>query len=149
MSHAKRIAGVVRLTLTASVALASGGCAIANLLSGGVRFNEVIEGELTYDDDHGEDSNDLMFYWDSYQVRLADRTSYTLELWTDPDVPIHFECDQLGKDLGAWSDGDATWDGYLSYAFPASFSGKLEFDFYVRADNIGDDSWYEFRINDE
>ncbi len=104
------------------------GCALLDLFSS-VKFNTIIEDEIEYSDEHGDDSNDLTFYWDYYEVTLKSGKSYSIELWTDPGVPIHFECDDLGQDLGAWSDGDHTWDGYLKYDIPASFTGKLGFDF--------------------
>lgn len=61
---------------------------------------------------------------------------------------IHFECKALGKDLGAWSDGDHSWDGYLKYDIPSSYTGELNFDFYLHSDYVGSDSWYKFRINE-
>ncbi len=140
---------VLGLVLIVSCAAALGGCDLWAMLTGGVQFNKVIENELTYNDKNSTDSNDYMFYWDYYEVRLDAGKSYSLELWTDPDAPIHFECDPLGQDLGAWSDGDNSWDGYLLYTIPSSFSGKLGFDFYVRADYVGDNSWYRFRINEQ
>ncbi len=140
-------AGRVAVVLAAAIALS--GCALIDLLGGGVQFNKLIEAEITYSDDHSQDSNDLYFYWDWYEVRLASGKSYSLELWTDPGCPLHFECDMLGQDLGAWSDGDGEWDGHLLYEIPSSFSGKLGFDFYVRVDYVGESSWYRFRINEE
>jgi len=150
MSVAKRLTAfrALGLVLVALCAVALGGCELWTLITGGVQFNKIIEGELTYTDNHSPDSNDLIFYSDRFEVRLDAGKTYSLELWTAPDVPIHFECDELGQDLGAWSDGDKTWDGYLLYEIPSSFSGKLSFDFYVRADHVDSDSWYKFRINE-
>ena len=135
------------LAFVVVLALFLGGCTFLNLI-GGVPFNQVIEGELDFRDDHSSDSNSYIFYWDWYRIRLDRSKTYSLELWTDSDTPIHFECDQLGQDLGAWDDGDGTWDGYLLYEFPSDLS-TVEFDFYLRADYVGSDSWYEFRINEE
>ncbi|HON87843.1 MAG TPA: hypothetical protein P5519_01395 [Spirochaetia bacterium] len=134
---------VLAMALVALVA----GCALLDLFNS-VKFNTIIEGEIEYSDEHSEDSNDLMFYWDYYEVTLKTGKSYSIELWTDPGCPIHFECDDLGQDLGAWSDGDGTWDGYLKYTIPSSFTGKLGFDFYLRADFVGSRSWYKFRVNE-
>ena len=128
--------------LLVGCAMLMGGCSL-------VTFNEVIDGELTFGDEHSSDSNDYVFYWDYYEVNLAAGKSYSLELWTDSGCPVHFECDDLGQDLGAWDDGNGTWDGYLLYQFPSSFSGTLGFDFYVRADYVGAASWYRFRINED
>ena len=114
----------------------------------GVPFNKTIEGEIDFKDRFSTDSNDRYFYWDWYKIRLNASKTYSLELWTDPDVPIHFECDQLGEDLGAWSDGDESWDGYLLFEFPSGLN-EIGFDFYLRADSVGKDSWYQFRINEE
>ena len=141
--------GVVRLVVLLAGVVAISGCALLSLLGGGVRLNEDIEGELIYSDEHSNDSTGKTFYWDWYEVRLDSGKSYSLELWTDPDCPLHFECDDLGGDIGAWSDADGEWDGYLLYEIPSSFSGKLGFDFYVRADYVDESSWYRFRINEE
>ena len=143
-----RLRVIVRsVALAVILALCLGGCTILNLL-GGVPFNKIIEGEIDFKDDHSPDSNDSIFYWDWYQVRLNSSKTYSLELWTDPDTPIHFECKELGQDLGAWDDGDGAWDGHLLYEFPPDLS-KVGFDFYLRADYVLDESWYEFRINEE
>ena len=147
MYDSRRRVIVRSLALAVVLLLGLGGCSILNLL-GGVPFNKIIEGEIDFRNDHSSDSNDLIFYWDWYQIRLDRSKTYSLELWTDPDVPIHFECDELGEDLGAWDDGDGTWDGYLLYEFPSDLS-KVGFDFYLRADYVSEPSWYEFRINEE
>ena len=139
---------LVRPFLAAAIVMVSlAGCTFLNIFSG-VAFNKVIEGEITFKDKWSIDSNDRYFYWDWYKIQLRSSRTYSLELWTDPDVPIHFECDQLGEDLGAWDDGDGTWDGYLLYEFPEGLS-SVGFDFYLRSDSIGPDSWYQFRINEE
>lgn len=137
------------LVLIVLCAAALGGCDLWAMLTGGVQFNKVIEDELTYTDEHSTDSNDYVFYWDYYEVKLDEGKSYSLELWADPEAPIHFECDLLGEDLCTWSDGNQSHDGYLLYDIPSSFTGKLGFDFYVRADYVGADSWYQFRINEQ
>ncbi|MEJ5189312.1 MAG: hypothetical protein WHT84_08900 [Breznakiellaceae bacterium] len=113
-----------------------------------VTVNTIIEGKIEFSDKSSRDSNYYVFYYDDYSVMLKSGKTYSLELWNDPDIPIHFECDDLGQDLGAWSD-NGKWDGYLLYPIPSSFTGKLEFDFYLRSDYVGSDSWYKFRINEK
>lgn len=149
MCNGKRLAGsgVALFGLLAGTALMLSGCALFGLFGGAVAFDTIIEDTISFEDDHSTDSNDYWFYWDWYEVRLDPSRSYTLELWTDPDCPIHFECDQLGQDLGAWDDGDQSWDGYLLYTLPAGLD-SVGFDFYLRSDYVGDTSWYQFRINE-
>lgn len=133
--------------IATGILILAAGCALLDLFSP-VKFNTIIEGKIDFTDKYSEDSNDLIFYWDYYEVNLKSGKTYSLELWTDPGCPIHFECKQLGVDLGAWSDGNGTWDGYLKYNIPTSFTGTFKFDFYLRADHVGSSSWYRFRINE-
>ena len=142
----KRICGrtcrIVVLLIATGLAL--GSCTFLNVVKG-VPFNKVIEGEITFSDKSSQDSNDYYFYYDWYEIWLDSSRSYSLEMWTDRDVPIHFESKDLGIDVGAWDDGDGSWDGHLLYALPEGLS-QIGFDFYLRADSVGSDSWYRFQI---
>ncbi len=145
-----KLKGVAKLLFYALLAIVvpMSGCALVNLILGDVKFNDLTEGKLDFSDDnavHGA----YTFYSDRFETSLKAGKSYSLELWTDSGVPIHFQCDDLGQDLGCWSDADGTWDGYLLYEFPSAYTGKLAFCFYLRADHVSADSWYKFRINEK
>lgn len=139
------INGCVLLFIICTLAMS---CAFLDLFNTSVPMNQIIDDQIDFKDEYSKDSTGRLFYWDWYEFKMRSGKSYSLEFWTDSGVPMHFECKQFGKDLGAWDDGDKTWDGYLKYDFPSDFTGKVGFDFYLRSDHISSRSWYRFRINE-
>jgi len=123
-------------------------CAFFDLFDTSIPMNKDISDKLEFTDKYSQDSNGRIFYWDYYEFRMRSEKNYSLELWTDSGVPMHFECKTFGVDMGAWDDGDKTWDGYLKYVFPTNHTGKVGFDFYLRSDHVSSRSWYRFRVNE-
>jgi len=145
------------LLLLAGIFILSGSCAFFALFTQSVKFNETLEGQLDLKDDtfydeggNWEDYNISIsagtWYCDTYKAVLKSGKRYSFEVWTDRDVSVVLDIDELNQQLGPWNDSS---DGYLRYEVPSTYTGTLNFQFYLRAEYVGDTSWYRFRINEE
>jgi hypothetical protein len=139
---------LVRIALVLLVLFALAGCALVRVLGGGgVRLNDLVEGELTYSDDTGSYTGGL-FYIDSYTVRLKAAKSYSAEFWCEPGIPMHLNCWMIDEDMTTRYDS-ADFDGYLLFEFPEEFPAKFGFSVYLRSDFMDEPTWYRFRINEQ
>jgi hypothetical protein len=99
-----------------------------------------IEGEITVTDQYSLDSNDLMFYWDAYQLSGVAGATFEVEIETREGDPVHFEIPDLAIDVSCEM-------GTNTATFITPESRIYSCDVYLRSDFVGDGSSYRLTIN--
>jgi hypothetical protein len=104
-----------------------------------LNLDATIEGEITTDDEYSLDSNDLMFYWDAYQLAGSAGATFEVEIETREGDPVHFEIPDL--DLDVFCDL-----GTNTATFITPESRTYSCDVYLRSDYVENGSSYRLTV---